>query len=135
MLITYDDAKRELLKLAGERPDFVYERNDDDKCVYADKGKPSCIVGHVLSRFGVDVCSWPPVEQSWRIRGLFENHAPVVDRVCLSPTALGLLNKAQIQQDGGITWSMAVANAIEWAEAPRHEKVAGVCPDAMSYFG
>lgn len=49
---TFDDVKRVLHEVVAERPEYVYERPEGaDECTYTDKdGKPSCLVGQVISR-------------------------------------------------------------------------------------
>lgn len=96
---------RELVAEFGE--DYVYkkeeqEADEDVICSYQENGKPSCIVGHVLHRAGVEY------NPDWEGGpcGTFLRGEGVPGYLA---NALGF---AQVQQDIGKTWGEAL-NAYE----------------------
>lgn len=111
-----DLAERELDRLAEARPDYVYEKEPGtfkSSCVYFDdERKPSCIVGHVLSRLGFE-----PGDDFMRaanaedVEGLVAGGWLDVDEA-----TTWLLQEAQRLQDDGQTWATAVAHAKAVAE-------------------
>ncbi len=101
--------------------DYVYPRSDgsarsDEGCVYFEDGEPSCIVGHVLDRLGVTEDSFQDqtsnefdVYQMVRT----EPNLPIE----FSPDALRFLREAQMMQDEGSPWGVAVSHAaksVQW---------------------
>lgn len=117
LTITYDEAKADLLELADERPDFVYEPPSGVCRYFADDGSPSCIVGYVFAKHGIQPDQL--VKQSTQ-RNLNENAAVGLLRdegliTCDDATAT-LLAYAQDEQDNGHSWGPAVIYAIDAAE-------------------
>lgn len=57
-IIKTSDLWAEVIKVAKEQPDHVYDRSGPDgknKCSYQRYGQPSCIVGHALHRLGMQI--------------------------------------------------------------------------------
>lgn len=48
-----DRLKQEVIRLAAESPDFIYESPDEDQCVYVHEGEPSCLYGQALWNLGL----------------------------------------------------------------------------------
>lgn len=95
--------------------DYVYPGYMDG-CVYVRDDKPSCLVGHILHRLGVDLISFAN-EESYD-DGLVNERA--IDTlwvtaeeygVSFSPLAQGFLVEIQRDQDCGISWGGAVEQA------------------------
>lgn len=131
--ITYEDAKRTLLELAAERPDYIYERPvpppdvqaEYDRigfkppCRYSDfEGEPSCIVGHVLYRITPNAFGRLAAWEKMMEKSTLPEHALSIAGVEVDNQTLQLLSHTQYAQDaGGHTWDEAVANGIaktEW---------------------
>lgn len=96
--------------------DYVYP-DYMNGCVYVKGNKPSCLVGHVLHRLGVDLISFAS-EESYD-GGLVNECA--IDTlwvtteeygVSFSPLAQGFLSDIQTDQDSGCTWGDAVERAL-----------------------
>lgn len=131
----------ELLNRAVEEKgaDYVYPRGglgensgDDKVCAYERNGAPSCIVGHVFSYLGVPVETLAVLDQqslsavtdltrsvpTWiddeEVHGVPKGEVPlsVLAGIQIDPDALGILRRAQADQDGGIPWGKAVQYAI-----------------------
>lgn len=82
--------------------------NSGDDCEYAEFGQPSCIIGHVLDKFGVDVNQlWNGeiVEIAW--------NEPLVRNLGFTERAIRVLSSAQEHQDRGATWGKACEEAKE----------------------
>jgi hypothetical protein len=96
-------ALRLLREVVAEKPDYVYERGDNDVCQYVRDGKPSCVVGHVLTRAG------RPVDL------LLQNNTMMVGYLGstfgLDEPARVILMSAQDSQDQGQPWSRALLHA------------------------
>ncbi len=115
-IITYESALEALKAVVAEKgEDYVYAWVDRN-CLYTHNGKPSCGVGHVLHRLGVDI---------ERFEGTTMN-AQTFDRVAynlndfsvtkITQSAIDLLREFQLQQDDGRTWGEALGIAILSAE-------------------
>lgn len=76
-------------------------------CVYADDGRPSCLVGHALHRAGVTVA-----ELDRMLGQIGEDDDELPERVTLTGLAAEVLAEAQMAQDQGITWGDALAQAV-----------------------
>lgn len=91
-------ALRLLREVVAERPDYRYRR---DETVYFARGKPACLVGHVLARHGLG-----PEDVS----EVAEAAALVAEGLCL-PDAGAILAVAQETQDIGAPWRRALRDA------------------------
>lgn len=119
----------DVVDAAGD--DFVYEKIpmyrtpstlDSGECRYEQNGKPSCLVGHVLFRAGVEsetlsyldrvgVDAGQLCEQvsSWQDRDTRES--VLLD---MSREAARMLHKVQKMQDDGETWGECAEAARNW---------------------
>lgn len=110
--IEYKDALRALNHAVADKGyGHAYERQGGGYCYNVWEGQPACIVGHALIFLGV------PIE--WFGKDTRDNDA--VADVChvlfmegmfkITDEALHLLSMAQVYQDGGLTWGVAVTRA------------------------
>lgn len=108
-------ALRLLREVVAERPDYVYKPPQDmGVCVYVADGKPSCIVGHVLSRAG---CTSDQLH-SLDMIGAIDATWLDVDWLELTDEAIRILGTAQGVQDGqSEPWSRALFAAEHKAAA------------------
>lgn len=98
------DAIEQIVAFAGG--DFIYVRPDRTHCWYAWDGKPSCLVGQVLHRLGVELGQLHEIEESGALAACRKlRETGVIDVPYQSAAAL---SAAQIQQDGGQTWGVAL---------------------------
>jgi len=114
--IRFDDAVEHLRKAVEVRgADWVYphewrttaENTYFDLCQYAINGQPACIIGQVLFQLGLDLNKVDLFFGSVAMAfGMYHD-------VQVDPDAIELLQKAQDQQDNGVAWGKAVAQAIE----------------------
>lgn len=119
--LTYEKAKKILLDMAADRPDYVYPKvrvNPADttaqSCAYFDPQthEPSCIVGHVMAAIGItrhDLAVHENVDMT--IFTLARERHLEMDFAAKS-----LLMRAQGSQDDGVTWGQAVDDAIAFTE-------------------
>lgn len=80
---------------------YIYKQEEREaheivNCRYRENGNPSCIVGHVLDRAGVEY------NPDWDYDDLAASGLPLPDSV------RGALTLAQEVQDGGMTWGTAL---------------------------
>lgn len=85
--------------------DYRYEAPGGGSCVYLHEGEPSCIVGQVMSRLGVDITGWD--DESW------PGYASIANKVLDTTTSTlppvhRALHYAQSDQDTGATWGAAL---------------------------
>lgn len=92
-------ALRLLKEVVAERPDYVYEKINNN-CFYVMGHKPSCVVGHVLIRAG-----WSP-ETLLPDNDLLVEHMDGLDE-----TTAEILGAAQSVQDCGRPWREALEAA------------------------
>jgi hypothetical protein len=109
--------------------DYVYERvscpeNDWTACVYVHHGEPSCLVGHFVSRIGLDVTALDGcTETSYWMADYFRT-----DQVMFTISALDALREAQIEQDCGKTWGEALEGAHRLTRLGSSENVKALGP-------
>lgn len=116
--LTYDRAvelAREVVADFGE--EYVYPENQKRResesslpsCVYVHEGHPSCLVGHILHRHGVDldVLGNHEFRGAWFLAG---------DLAGADAKTRLFLDVVQSSQDGGTTWAQAVNNGVLWME-------------------
>lgn len=97
----------EVLKVAQEQPDHVYERSEAGKCNYERNGQPSCIVGHAMHRLGVSVFDLREFDAT--------GDSAVEDIIGMNPDmfdnddklGMELLIEAQNRQDQEVPWGLA----------------------------
>lgn len=118
--ITGDDVRTHLSAIVEEvGSKYIYESVLNDMggkdCRYVNNGAPSCLVGHFLHRMGVPVESLKLGD-----RGSGMSVPYLLDELHergeigeLSPGVLDALVGAQIQQDGGVTWGIALDEALK----------------------
>lgn len=112
MKISTDQLWDEVVKVAAERPDYVYP--DLDYCHYESDGQPACLVGHALHRLGV------PVETL----ALFDFESGGIEQVVGDNPdlfegggkPLYAVSWAQQLQDEGLPWGGAVEAVKEKIE-------------------
>jgi hypothetical protein len=103
------DRALELLRQVVEgREDFVYPSLVTVDCVYAHRGKPSCIVGHAL------VLAGATVKRLAELDGLDDGgiRNVEVEWLALTDEAAQAFGEAQDVQDTGFTWGQALNAAV-----------------------
>lgn len=121
--ITYERVRDLLREIVAERPDFVAERfpysNGVKGCRYADdEGEPSCIIGVLLDRLGIDRAVLKELDDECTLmngtktpQALGSSEHDVWN--CFTPDAMKFLSDVQTEQDqADATWNMAVERAI-----------------------
>lgn len=116
--LTYDRAvelAREVVAEFGE--DYVYPQDHKvaespssvPSCVYVHDGKPSCLVGQILYRHGVDLDDLATQEftGAWIVAGKF---AAANLKTCY------FLDAMQSLQDKGSTWGEALGSSLNLTE-------------------
>jgi len=97
-----------LEEVVAERPDYVY-LDDHNACVYQEGGKPSCLVGQVCFRAGVNVeilKGWDTYDED---SGSIDTDLGTVDTTkVMTEEARNLLWEAQKMQDCGRSWQQAL---------------------------
>ena len=117
--ITHEDVLRVMIEVVEEYGrDYVYQRQPgpggpNDKCVYIKDGQPSCLIGHVLVRLGVDVSFLTDRNSALIASHLFDS--PEANRPW-TPMAGAVMEAAQLAQDVGDTWGKALDDARRKAE-------------------
>lgn len=117
--LTYEEAVTLLDKAVEDKgADYVYPRHEGEEgseaaeaggCMYReDDGSPSCIVGHVIAYAGGDLRRVP--------EGLGAGHAVKLAGLSVDETTETLLIRAQMAQDSGASWGMAVGRAKRLAQ-------------------
>lgn len=110
--------KEEVLKLAAEKPDFIYESDPNavEACAYLvwdkDEARGSCIMGQALMNLGVDpleLSKYEGADISAVVSALNGGEEPHYHR---DPFDFWL-SYVQGRQDAGYTWSKAVEFADE----------------------
>lgn len=115
-MISKVELKEEVLKLAAEKPDFIYESDDSAySCRYLDwdkdKAYGSCIMGQALMNLGVnpeELSKYEGADISAVVGILNGGEEPQYHR---DPFDFWL-SYVQGRQDAGYTWS----EAIDWAD-------------------
>jgi hypothetical protein len=120
--LTYEMVRDELIKLAEERPDYVYEKvlipgTNVPQCAYIartkDGLKPSCLIGHVFHRLGVplELLDNDDGAAFELITDLLNDGVVVFDDNRRSDVS-HLCGLAQMNQDAGVPWGLSVSNAL-----------------------
>lgn len=115
------DLLNEIVAEKGE--DFVYTAPQDGNgsCVYWNNG-PSCIVGHLLFRAGVDPAKIQALDfnapaEPGLISGTNASDIPKYIEDAMTWEAARLCNEVQHLQDGGTSWGDAVKIGVrDWIE-------------------
>jgi hypothetical protein len=113
--LTYDEAVALLNRAVQEKgEDYVYEMPDgiDGQCMYVVDGAPSCIIGHVYAYAGGDL------ELLHQCEGVGASVLRDQGVLFADERTLGLLRRAQMRQDSGDSWGVAVEVAIRVHPAP-----------------
>ena len=99
----------EVLKVAQEQPEHVYEKGEFGRCNYERNGEPSCIVGHAMHRLGVSTFDLREFDASGdsAIEDIIEANQDLFDRD--DKLSMELLIDAQNSQDQGLPWGLAVS--------------------------
>jgi hypothetical protein len=109
-------ALRLLREVVAERPGHVYQPPGEDDgessgCVYVWRGKPSCLIAHVLARAGWTVEQIADLDSVGAVVSLADKGFTIGDA-----DAVAILDAAQTVQDiGEHTWAEALAAAEEKA--------------------
>jgi hypothetical protein len=105
-------ALRLLREVVGERPDHVYmpPGGEGTACRYVHRGKPSCLVGHVLARHGFTAEQLAALDDIVSAL-LLPQYFPGL----VTEDAAQILLYAQGMQDAGHTWGEALTAAEETA--------------------
>lgn len=106
----------EVLKVAQEQPEHVYERGEAGKCNYERNGQPSCIVGHAMHRLGVSVLDLREFDAAGdsAIQDIIETNPDMFDDD--DNLGMELLAGVQGSQDQGVPWGLAVSQQQEEQE-------------------
>lgn len=100
-----------VIKIAAERPDFVYETVDNDwRCVnfIAKSGAPSCIIGHALADNGI---TWGNLKEEGLAYNSPVNSLKSVLSEWPDQNDILFLQNVQTSQDNGTPWGESVALA------------------------
>ena len=99
----------EVIKVAQEQPDHVYEKGEAGKCNYERNGQPSCIVGHAMHRLGVSVSDLREFDASETsaVEDIIEMNPDMFDKD--DKLGMKLLIEAQNNQDQEVPWGLAVS--------------------------
>lgn len=103
----------EVLKVAQEQPEHVYERGEVGKCNYERNGQPSCIVGHAMHRLGVSVLDLREFDASGdsAVEDIIGTNQDLFDKD--DELGMELLIQAQDSQDRGVPWGQSVSQNQE----------------------
>lgn len=117
---TYDETLatlREVVAEAGEG--FVYQDYYGDMCYYSVDGKPACLVGRVLAKWGVDLTPMDSASAGMStLVGLFA--APLLNRLEeegvleVDGLSASLLGEVQALQDNEERWGDALRGALAY---------------------
>lgn len=119
--LTYDKAVSLIREAIAEKGEgYVYEKINDG-CYYVHEGQPSCLVGQVLVKAGVDMDLLNADDPS----ALYEAHG-YADALCDRLEAEGiltagrrtirLLNEVQYNQDRSVPWGAALNSGLALTE-------------------
>jgi hypothetical protein len=117
--ITHEDVLRVMTEVVEEYGhDHVYQkqpgpRGPKDLCVYIKDGKPSCLIGHVLVRLGVDV-GFLTDRNSSQING--HGFTSSGSNLPWTAEAAQVMQAAQHIQDMGAPWGEALRAARSTAQ-------------------
>lgn len=98
-----EEVKSDLKRIVKGREDYEYQIPEDaEECVYMHKAKPSCLIGHLLSKHGL----LSPVYDEEPSNGI-EN---IINKYNLPYTkeASAYMDDVQQRQDLGFTWGEAI---------------------------
>lgn len=107
-----DDVLKAARKIVSGKEEFVYDRYNG--CSYADRGAPSCLVGHVIAALdpkafqrleAVEAGRGTEAAQNLTDRGIY------LDEDFWTPEAAEVLAVAQDEQDRGARWGRALDRA------------------------
>lgn len=113
-MITYDQVVGEIREIIADKgEDYIYPKvrcaGDGEGliCQYFDKGEPSCIIGHWLTKHDV---------RSTALEG--DNAGAVVPLLVpeIAGKACTFLDYLQAKQDSGLTWGIALEDALRLTE-------------------
>ena len=107
MTVSGLDLKNEVIRIAQENPDFIYDIGVGEQCVYIKDGKGSCLIGRALFNLGLIDASF---EKSDRNDDGFDFVAETLD-LDIDRETLDFLERVQHRQDRGWTWGSAVDDA------------------------
>jgi len=126
--LTYEQAKSDLLEIASQNPDYVYVESSSEGCVYFDDTtkQPSCIVGHVLAKYGLK-----REDMIGELNGVRRDFNYSISPVSLAKTDINIIEAdrrtvdllmfAQSYQDHKTPWGKAVEGAIEMTESNKEK--------------
>lgn len=106
MKITTAELWDEVVKVAAENPDYIYEH---DVCRYEMRGKPACIVGQAMYRLGASVDDLAQFDNHGAIGGVVRDCVDVFSS--FDNVSLDALSRAQGYQDQREPWGVAVESA------------------------
>jgi hypothetical protein len=120
--ITYESALEALRAVVAEKVEgYVYPKVDGE-CLYSHNGKPSCGVGYVLHRLGVDVKALENTTSNTDRFDRVANKLRDLSVITITQSAIDLLQDFQDRQDWGLTWSEALSGAIKYAEGRMEDR-------------
>lgn len=114
MKITTAELWDEVVKVAAENPDYVYENKGTGlgpSCAYVADGKPSCIVGHALYRLGVPIETVADFDNYGVFEYVVDNRSDLID--ASNDSTYRAVAMAQTMQDEKHPWGASVAEAAK----------------------
>lgn len=110
----------EITRLATKNPDFNYKLDSGVlgmPCLYVHQGKASCIVGQALNNLGVPLEVLSKYE-NWTSTKIIQEILQLSEKdIDFHMNTLAWIDRVQVQQDSGRTWSCAITYADERALA------------------
>ena len=68
--LTYDTVLDMARTVVGERPDYIYDEQDETGgCYNVKDGRASCVVGHILTRLGLPIEFFTDERHEFRLQG------------------------------------------------------------------
>jgi hypothetical protein len=110
MILTFDRLALEVIRLAEERPDYIYPANGVGGCTYVDESEergyasPPCLWGQAMLNLGVSHAAL------FGESGFIREALPRVG-IDATPAQLNWAMKVQGQQDSRRPWGEALASA------------------------
>lgn len=109
--IGYDELLTTLTEIVGKSPEYVYEPVGEwHKCLYANQGQPSCLIGHALHHLGFSIEELEAFDMQ---EGPFAFDIGVWE----DDKTEKLASLVQLEQDKRMPWGEALENGIDEVES------------------
>lgn len=130
--ITAESALRYLLAAVKEKGvNYIYEWDETSlagECHYTRRGKCACIVGNALNKAGVTIPELAEMDKDVKATVML---VPLPGHVTIDEHALDILRDAQVPQDLGAQWGVALHDAIRTADYLGYTAVAAEVQAAL----